>query len=123
MIYAPPQLGEPEMRVIEELDQMRSELRHNVRDRRRWLGSLRRLTFARNVQGSNSIEGYDASLDDVLAAVDDEETLEAGEETRLALRGYRGRVAHVRDADRPRPGTAVHRRVPAQVPALHDDPP
>lgn len=95
MIYAPPQLGEPEMRVIEELDQMRSELRHNVRDRRRWLGSLRRLTFARNVQGSNSIEGYDASLDDVLAAVDDEETLEAGEETRLALRGYRDALTYV----------------------------
>ena len=49
MIYAPPPLGEPELRVIDELDQMRSELRHNVRDRRRWLGSLRRLTFARNV--------------------------------------------------------------------------
>ena len=95
MIYAPPQLGEPEMRAIDELDQMRSELRHNVRDRRRWLGSLRRLTFARNVQGSNSIEGYDASLDDVLAAVDDEETLEAGEETRLALRGYRDALTYV----------------------------
>ncbi|HNK39141.1 MAG TPA: Fic family protein, partial [Microthrixaceae bacterium] len=61
--------------------------------------------FARNVQGSNSIEGYDASLDDVLAAVDDEETLEAGEETRLALRGYRDALTYVmqiaRDADPP----------------------
>ncbi len=105
MIYASPQLGEPELRVIDELDEMRSELRHNVRDRRRWLGSLRRLTFARNVQGSNSIEGYDASLDDVLAAIDDEETLEAGEETRLALRGYRDALTYVmqiaRDADPP----------------------
>ena len=84
---------------------MRAELRHNVRERRRWLGTLRRLTFARNVQGSNSIEGYDASLDDVLAAVDDEEVLEAGDETRLALRGYRDAMTYAmqiaRDPDPP----------------------
>jgi len=105
MIYEVPPLGDAELRVIDELDRMRDELRHNVRDRRRWLGSLRRLTFARNVQGSNSIEGYDASLDDVLAAVDDEETLEAGDETRLALRGYRDALTYVmqtaRDPDPP----------------------
>lgn len=95
MIYVAPQLGESELLVIDELDQMRSALRYNVRDRRRWFGSLRRLTFARNVQGSNSIEGYDATLDDVLAAVDDEEMLEAGEETRLALRGYRDALTYV----------------------------
>jgi Fic family protein len=41
------------------------------------------------VQGSNSIEGYDASLEDVVAAVEGEPTLDAGEETRLALTGYR----------------------------------
>lgn len=105
MIYNTPKLGDAELRVLEQLDLMRSDLRHSVRDRRRWLGSLRRLTFARNVQGSNSIEGYDASLDDVLAAVDDEETLEAGDETRLALRGYRDALTYVmqigRDPDPP----------------------
>lgn len=95
MIYRSPDLTETDLEVIEQLDQMRAELRFNVRDRRRWLGSLRRLTFARNVQGSNSIEGYDASLDDVLAAVDDEDTLEAGEETLLALRGYRDALTYV----------------------------
>jgi hypothetical protein len=43
------------------------------------------MAFARAVQASNGIEGYDASLDDVVAAVDDEPTLTADEETRLAL--------------------------------------
>ena len=47
------------------------------------------MTFARAVQGSNSIEGYNASLDDVAAAVEGEPTLDASLETQLALAGYR----------------------------------
>ncbi len=53
------------------------------------------MAFARAVQGSNSIEGYNASLDDVLAAVDDEPTINADEETRLALAGYRDAMTYV----------------------------
>ena len=53
------------------------------------------MAFARAVQASNSIEGYDASLDDVVAAVDDEPTLRADEETRLALAGYRDAMTYV----------------------------
>src|SRR3989442_393140 len=62
---------------------------------RKWFGTLRRMSFARAVQGSNSIEGYDASLDDVVAAVDDEPTLSADAETRLALAGYRDAMTYV----------------------------
>lgn len=43
----------------------------------------------------NSIEGYDASLDDVVAAVDNEPTLSADEETRHALGGYRDAMTYV----------------------------
>jgi Fic family protein len=53
------------------------------------------MSFARAVQASNSIEGYDASLDDVIAALDDEPTLSADEETRLALSGYRDAMTYV----------------------------
>jgi len=53
------------------------------------------MAFARAVQGSNSIEGYNASLDDVLAAVEEEPTLEAEEETQLALAGYRDAMTYV----------------------------
>ena len=53
------------------------------------------MAFARAVQGSNSIEGYNASLDDVLAAVDEEPTLEVEEETQLALAGYRDAMTYV----------------------------
>jgi Fic family protein len=53
------------------------------------------MAFARAVQGSNSIEGYNASLDDVVAAVEGEPTLEADEETQLALAGYRDAMTYV----------------------------
>jgi Fic family protein len=53
------------------------------------------MAFARAVQGSNSIEGYDASLDDVAAAVDGEPTLDTNLETQLALTGYRDAMTYV----------------------------
>lgn len=53
------------------------------------------MSFARAVQGSNSIEGYDASLDDVVAAVEGEPTLDADAETQLALGGYRDAMTYV----------------------------
>jgi len=53
------------------------------------------MAFARAVQGSNSIEGYNASLDDVVAAVEGEPTLDAGEETQHVLTGYRDAMTYV----------------------------
>jgi len=53
------------------------------------------MTFARAVQGSNSIEGYNASLDDVAAAVEGEPTLDATLETQFALAGYRDAMTYV----------------------------
>jgi Fic family protein len=78
------------------ISQLRDQLRNNVDlEPRRWSGTLRRMAFARAVQASNSIEGYDASLDDVVAAVDGEPTLSADEDTRLALAGYRDAMIYV----------------------------
>ena len=94
-VFKTPECGPLEMRVLALIDEARQQLRFRVAEPKRWSGSLRRLAFARAVQGSNSIEGYNASLDDVLAAVDDEPTLDADEETRLALAGYRDAMTYV----------------------------
>ncbi|MBC7298059.1 MAG: Fic family protein [Demequina sp.] len=53
------------------------------------------MTFARNIQGSNSIEGFDAELDDANAVALGEEPLDASTETRLALEGYRNAMTYV----------------------------
>jgi Fic family protein len=94
MLFRPPPL-EAELDVIEMITAAQGELRWRVAEPRRWSGSLRRLTQARSIQGSNSIEGYDASLDDVIAAIEDEEPLDAPAETREALRGYRDAMTYV----------------------------
>ena len=77
MVFIAPTDLDAEMEAIERIDQLRKDLRYRVAEPRRWYGGLRRLTFTKAVQGSNSIEGYNASVDDVLAAVEDEETTDA----------------------------------------------
>lgn len=95
MIFQTPTLGDLELRALAEVQRLQANLAFVVRTPRRWLGSLRRLTFARAVQGSNSIEGYHASLDDVAAALEGEATLDADNETELALAGYRDAMTYV----------------------------
>lgn len=75
--------------------ELRRELSDYLRLRRRWYGTLRRATFARAVRGSNSIEGYHASVEDAAAVIDDEEPLAADDETRLAIKGYRDAMTFV----------------------------
>jgi Fic family protein len=94
-IFQAPELGFEELRVLEMIEELRHDLRHRVAEPRRWIGGLRRVAFARNVQASNSIEGYNASLDDVVAAADGEALLDADTETRLAVEGYRDAMTYV----------------------------
>ena len=96
MIFSIPELGELEMNAVKAIDELRQQLRWQVADQpRRWFGLLRRQIFAKAVQGSNSIEGYNASFEDVLAAVNDEPPGDANEETRWALEGYRDAMTYV----------------------------
>lgn len=94
-VYRTPPVSPDERRVIASIDALRNELEHQVRQPRRWVGRLRRQTLARAVQGSNSIEGYAASLDDVLAVAGGEDPLDASLETRLALSGYQDAMTYV----------------------------
>lgn len=95
MIFETPELRDDERDVLRLIADLRNELQDRVAEPRRWAGTLRKMAFARAVQGSNSIEGYNASLDDVVAAVGGEPTLDANEETQLALGGYRDAMTYV----------------------------
>src|SRR5690349_18190174 len=94
-IFASPTLDDLDREVLRLIWQLRKQMRPHLATPRRWASSLRRMTLARAVQGSNSIEGYHASLDDVAAVVDDEPALDASEETRAALLGYRDAMTYV----------------------------
>ncbi|MEX2263632.1 MAG: Fic family protein [Bryobacteraceae bacterium] len=56
---------------------------------------LRRNTFARAIRGSNSIEGYDVTAEDAIAAVEGEAPLDAQSETWAAVTGYRNAMTFV----------------------------
>lgn len=94
-LYATPLVTSREEEVLSEIESLRERLRLHLKEPRRWLGSLRRLSFARNIQGSNSIEGYVAALDDAAAVAVGEEPLDATTETTLALDGYRRAMTYV----------------------------
>lgn len=95
MIYQAPALTDLDRYVLGEIELLRDRLRYQLRQPRRWYGTLRRTTAARAVQGSNSIEGYHASVEDVAAVLDDEEPLDADTETRRAIAGYRDAMTYV----------------------------
>ncbi len=96
MLYQIPELPKQYVEVIERVDQIRLRLRFMLQQSpRRWKGLLRRSTFARSIQGSNSIEGFHVTADDAAAAVDGEEPLDDKTEAWFAVRGYRESMTYV----------------------------
>ena len=95
MLFATPEPDDRELEVLAEVENLKQRLRHQLIEPRRWYGALRRTQAARQIQGSNSIEGYDAKLDDAAAILDREEPLDADEETRRALAGYHEAMTYV----------------------------
>lgn len=95
MLFATPQLDQLDERVVAEIDQFRRDMRYALREPRRWSGQLRRNLLAKAIQGSNSIEGYDVSDEDAVAAVEEEEPLSADEATWAEIRGYRNAMSYV----------------------------
>jgi Fic family protein len=95
MLFATPTLDASDIRVIGEIEEFRTRLRQFLYEPRRWKGALRRNLFARAVRGSNSIEGYDVSLDDAIALVEDEEPLDADRRTSLEIIGYRNALTYI----------------------------
>lgn len=78
------------LQVIDLIMTLRERLRFAISDdRRRWTGILRRSTFAKAIQGSNSIEGYNVNYNDAVAAVDGEEPVDAKDKEWANILGYR----------------------------------
>jgi len=95
MLFTSPEPDDRELEVLADVEDLKQRLRHQLHEPHRWYGSLRRLSEARQIQGSNTIEGYDASLDDAAAIAAGEEPLDADEETRRALSGYHEAMTYV----------------------------
>jgi Fic family protein len=95
MLFVTPPLGATDLEAIDAIERLRDDLRFYLARPRRWYGTLRRAVLARAVQGSNSIEGYHASVEDVAALIEGEPALDANEETSQAIAGYRDAMTYV----------------------------
>jgi Fic family protein len=99
MIYPLPNPSLEDLQVIAQVDEMRLRLKFMLQQApRRWSGMLRRSTFARAIQGSNSIEGFQVTVDEAAAAVDGEEPLDEKTEAWYAVRGYREAMTFILQA-------------------------
>lgn len=95
MIYHAEELTQSEEDVVKRIEGIRRDLKYNLARPRRWQGLLRRNTLARAVRNSNSIEGYNVTPEDAIAAVEGEEPLTADRESWSAVTGYRSAMTFV----------------------------
>lgn len=95
MLFRTPDLDSHEREVLDKIEEVKSSLGYLGQTPKRWYGLLRRVTFARAVRGSNSIEGIHITVEDAIAAAEDEEPLEASEEAWAAVRGYQQAMTYV----------------------------
>ena len=88
MLFRTPEIDDSETLLLAAIDGLRADLRYMLGQPRRWTGLLRRNALARAVQGSNSIEGYNVTLEDAISAVEGEEPVDPKDENYLAVAGY-----------------------------------
>lgn len=99
MIFQVPVLTDLDHAVLALIDNQWGQLRmHTNTSPKRWMGSLRRSTLARAIRASNSIEGINASMENVMAAVENEEPTDIERETWLSIRGYRDAMTYINQA-------------------------
>jgi Fic family protein len=95
MLFTAPEVSAEEKDVIARIVEVRSTLKYALSSPARWYGVLRRSTFARAIRGSNSIEGYNVTAEDAIAAVDGLEPSDAEISTWQAIVGYRDAMTYV----------------------------
>lgn len=95
VIYDIPDVDSGERSAIAQIEALRRQLKYYLSEPRRWIGSVRRVLSARAIQGSNSIEGYNVSMEDAVAAIEGDNPVEARREDWQAVMGYRRAMTYV----------------------------
>ena len=96
MLYTYRALDDDEKRVEAATAQLRADLRNYiVTEPRRWTGLLARMTRARALMASNSVEGIHVSDEDAIAAIDGEDPASTDRETWRAVVGYREAMDYI----------------------------
>ncbi|MET8004703.1 Fic family protein [Nonomuraea glycinis] len=100
MLYGTPALEAADKAVLGEIEDMRRDLKYRLAETHRWDGQLRRQLQARAIQGSNSIEGYRASVEDIESIMSGEEPLETAASVTREIAGYQQALTYVQRLSR-----------------------
>jgi Fic family protein len=96
MLYQTPALTADDVRVLEEIDSMRRELRHVVRDMpAKWTSGLRKFLTADAIAASNSIEGFRVSTVDVADLIEGEHDVEVSAENLAETVAYQHMMTYI----------------------------
>jgi Fic family protein len=96
MLYPTPILAVDDARVLDEIDAMRSDLRHVVRDTpARWTSGLRKFLTADAIAASNSIEGFRVSTVDVADLIEGEHDVDVSEENLAETLAYQHMMTYL----------------------------
>lgn len=95
MLFKVPGVQPQEQEVIERIEEAQETLRWALQEPRVWTGLLRRVHFAKAIRASNSIEGYNVTMDDAIAVAEGEAPIDADEPSARAVAGYRRAMTYV----------------------------
>src|SRR5580692_5065364 len=96
MLYETAALAAEDVRVLGEIDGMRRELRHVVRDTpAKWTSGLRKFLTADAIAASNSIEGFRVSTVDVADLIEGEHDVEVSAENLAETVAYQHMMSYI----------------------------
>lgn len=96
MLYPMPAMTGDDIRVLEEIDAMRRELQHAVRDTpARWTNGLRKFLTADAIAASNSIEGFRVATVDVADLMEGEHDVEISAENLAETLAYQHMMTYI----------------------------
>jgi Fic family protein len=96
MLFPTPELSDVDRMVLEEIDQLREDLRHQIcRMSSKQAEGLRKYLTADAVAASNSIEGFRVSTVDVVDLMEGERDVEVSEDNREETLAYQRMMTYI----------------------------
>jgi Fic family protein len=96
MLFPTPDLSNLDRLVLEEIEQMRADLRYQIRQvPTKWAAGLRKFLTADAVAASNSIEGFRVSTVDVVDLMEGERDVEVSEDDRDETLAYQRMMTYI----------------------------
>lgn len=96
VLFPTPELSDLDRLVLEDIDRMRDDLRHQIcRVPTKWTEGLRKYLTADAVAASNSIEGFRVSTVDVVDLMEGERDVEVSEDNREETLAYQRMMTYI----------------------------